>query len=480
MVATGQLLAQSGPQLPDPGNPSVSREEQIQVGFQAAAEVYKQMPVLPDNSPETQYIRQLGQRLASTIPQEVSWPWEFHAIAQSDINAFALPGGPMFVNVGTINAAENEAQLAGVMAHEMAHVYMQHSAKQMQKGQTTQALAGILGAVLGSRGGALGSLAQMGVQIGAGTLMLKYSRGDESQADAVGAMILYLAGYDPRALAQFFETMGEQGGGGPQFLSDHPNPGNRQQAILKEVEGWPRKNFRTNGASFNQARQHAKTIKLYSAQEIADGAKSGRWAQLNKQNGAIFKAPPGLRVQSTGSPAPQTSGPAGPVSSRDVMPSSRMVNENLGPLTIARPENWEVFAPQQQGGSLTIAPRAGIASGGIGYGVVINGAQSRNGNANIDQMTSEIVQSLQGGGGDLQPVGDARQITVAGARGRSVMMQSTSPFPTSNGQQQREYDWLVTVPQQDGSVVYLVFVAPQSDFQRVKPSFDNMLRSLRF
>src|SRR3954471_11549179 len=144
MVATGQLLAQSGPQLPDPGNPSVSREEQIQVGFQAAAEVYKQMPVLPDNSPETQYIRQLGQRLASTIPQEVSWPWEFHAIAQSDINAFALPGGPMFVNVGTVNAANNEAQLAGVMAHEMAHVYMQHSAKQMQKGQTTQALAGIL------------------------------------------------------------------------------------------------------------------------------------------------------------------------------------------------------------------------------------------------------------------------------------------------------------------------------------------------
>src|SRR3954470_15771429 len=268
LFVSAQALAQ-GPQLPDPGNPSITREQQIQVGFQAASEVYKQMPVLPDNSPETQYIRQLGQRLAATIPQEVSWPWEFHAIAQSDINAFALPGGPMFVNVGTINAANNEAQLAGVMAHEMAHVYMQHSAKQMQKGQTTQALAGILGAVLGSRGGALGSLAQMGVQIGAGTLMLKYSRGDESQADAVGAMILYLAGYDPRALAQFFETMGEQGGGGPQFLSDHPNPGNRQQAILKEVEGWPRKNFRTNGASFNQARQHAKTIKLYSAQEIA-------------------------------------------------------------------------------------------------------------------------------------------------------------------------------------------------------------------
>src|SRR3954463_2228573 len=283
-----KLEAEAGgaPQLPDPGTTGMNRQQQEQLGLQVMGEVYKQMPVLPDSSPQTQYIQRIGRKLVATIPQEYSWPYQFHVIPQKEINAFALPGGPMFVNVGTVNAANNEAQLAGVMAHEMAHVYMQHSAKQMQKGQTTQALAGILGAVLGSRGGALGSLAQMGVQIGAGTLMLKYSRGDESQADAVGAMILYLAGYDPRALAQFFETLGEEGGGGPQFLSDHPNPGNRQQAILKEVEGWPRKNFRTNGASFNQARQHAKTIKLYSAQEIADGAKSGRWAQLNKQNGA--------------------------------------------------------------------------------------------------------------------------------------------------------------------------------------------------
>ncbi len=111
----------------------MSRDQQIQLGFQAASEVYKQVPVLPDNSPETQYIRQIGQRLAATIPEEYSWPFEFHTIAQKEINAFALPGGPMFVNVGAINAAENEAQLAGVMAHEMAHVYMQHSAKQMQK-----------------------------------------------------------------------------------------------------------------------------------------------------------------------------------------------------------------------------------------------------------------------------------------------------------------------------------------------------------
>jgi Zn-dependent protease with chaperone function len=482
ILATGQMLAQSGPQLPDPGPAPLSREQQIQLGFQAAAEVYKQMPVLPDNSPETQYIRQIGQRLASTIPKEYSWPFEFHTIAQKEINAFALPGGPMFVNVGTINAAENEAQIAGVMAHEMAHVYMQHSAKQMQKGQTTQALAGILGAILGARGGALGSLAQAGVQIGAGTLMLKYSRADESQADAVGTMILYRAAYDPRALADFFRTLEEESGsnGGPQFLSDHPNPGNREQAILNEIRNWPPKQYRTNSAAFNQVRQHAKTLHLYTAQEIAEGAKSGRWAQLNRQNGAVFKAPPGVDVQPSATPSSQSSAPSGPVSSRDVMPSSRLVSENLGPLTISRPENWEVIAPQQQGQSITIAPRAGITNNGIGYGVVINGAKLQNGAGNIDQITSEIVRSMQSGGGDLQPIGNPQPITVGGIRGRSVMMESTSPFPTSNGQQQRERDWLVTLPQQDGSVMYFVFVSPKSEYERLKPTFDSMLRSIQF
>src|SRR5215469_12771038 len=131
------------PEFPDPGNAHMSRDNQRALGLKAAAQVYEQMPVLPDNSPETQYIRQLGQKLVATIPPQYSWPFDFHVIAQKDINAFALPGGPMFVNIGTINAAANEAELAGVMGHEMSHVYMQHSAKQASKAQTTSLIAGL-------------------------------------------------------------------------------------------------------------------------------------------------------------------------------------------------------------------------------------------------------------------------------------------------------------------------------------------------
>src|SRR5213078_323006 len=143
----------------NPGAVSMSREDQQKLGLQAATEVYKQMPVLPDSSPQTRYIQQLGRKLVKQIPEQYSWPYEFHVIQQKEINAFALPGGLMFVNVGTITAAQNEAQLAGVMSHEMSHVYMQHSAKQSTSPKRT--IAEVLGAVGGIFGGStLGDLAR--------------------------------------------------------------------------------------------------------------------------------------------------------------------------------------------------------------------------------------------------------------------------------------------------------------------------------
>ncbi|MGE5056146.1 MAG: M48 family metallopeptidase [Acidobacteriota bacterium] len=470
------------PELRNPGSTSISREQQQQLGFQAAAEVYKQMPVLPDGSPETQYIRQLGKRLVGTIPTQNSWPFEFHAVAQKEINAFALPGGQMFVNVGTITAAANEAQLAGVMAHEMSHVYMQHSAKQMEKAQLTQGLAGLAGAILGNKGGTWGKLGQVGAQVGAGMVMLKYSRSDEAQADEVGAVILHRAGYNPQAMADFFKTLEAQGGSGPQFLSDHPNPGNREQAIQKEIQGWPAGNYQTDSTNFLQARQHAAGLRTYTADEIAQGAKTGQWVALNKQNGAVLNAPAGMVSPETTSTTSTNSSAArvSSVSWNDVVPSSKLVAADLGPIKIVRPENWGVINPQQQGQSLIIAPRAGVMSNGIGYGVVINGASSQGKMKNIDQMTADIVRSLQSGGGDLQPVGKTSRIKVAGVRGRSVNMQSTSPFPDAKGQPQKERDRLVTIPRTDGSVTFLVFVAPEAEYERLSPTFDKMIKSVRF
>ena len=472
-------LAQTDlPRLPDPGSTSISREDQKKLGFEATQEIYKQMPLLPDSSQETQYVRQLGQRLVATIPTEDSWPFDFHVVAQKEINAFALPGGEMFVNLGTIVAAQSDAQLAGVMAHEMAHVYMQHSAKQMQKAQLTQGLAGLAGAILGDKGGTLGSLGQMGVQLGAGMVMLKYSRNDEAQADAVGAMILQRARYNPQALADFFKTLEAQGGTGPQFLSDHPNPGNREAAIQKQIGGWPPVKYQTDVPSFTKARQHAAGAKAYSAEEIAQGAKAGKWESFNKGSGVVLTPPAGVSASATPESKAGTAAVSA-VSWNDVMPSSKFVLIDLGHLQMVRPGNWATIAPQKQGDSVTIAPRAGLVSNGIGYGVVINEVFPSDKNATIDQTTAELVRRFQSGG-NLQQVGKITEIVVAGVRGRSVNLQSTSPFPDANGRSQKERDRLLTIPRPDGSLVYMVFVAPESDISRLGPTYDRMLKSIQF
>jgi predicted Zn-dependent protease len=145
------------------------------------------------------------------------------------------------------------------MGHEMAHVYMQHSAKQAGKAQTTSMIAGIASAVLGGTvGGLVGQLGQMGIQMGAQGLIMKYSRNDESQADAVGAVILYKAGYNPQAMVDFFKTMGAQPGAAPpELFSSHPNPGNRQQAIQKQIAHWPAKDYVENSPNFDKIHKHA-------------------------------------------------------------------------------------------------------------------------------------------------------------------------------------------------------------------------------
>jgi predicted Zn-dependent protease len=456
------LVAQSGPQMPDPGKASLSRQEQEQLGLKTAAEVYKQMPVLPDSSPITQYVQKLGKKLEGVIPPEHSWPYQFHVVPQKEINAFALPGGPIFINLGTIQSAQNEAQLAGVMAHEMSHVYMQHSAKQLGKTQWTSLLAGIAGAVMPQSG--LGDLARMGIQFGAGTVLMKYSRTDEAQADSVGAIIMYKAGYNPKALADFF-TMLEKGssGGGPQFLQSHPNPGNREAAIAKQIRPWPPKDYLPSSSAFAQAREEAKASKTYTAQEIDQGAKQGLWARENARSGAL----------PANAAAPAGSADLTNVSLRDIRPSNRFAQTQQKAFTISYPDNWQVAGSDK---SFLIAPPAGASQAGIAYGLVIDTSFSAGGS--LDEATQQVIQSLMKDNAGMRQEGEVQNVLVNGLEGRSVYLRATSPV-LQGGQPLPERDWLVVVPRRDGGLVSLVFVAPEQDFDQLSGVYRKMLESFK-
>ena len=236
---------------------SFTEQQEITEGAKVAAEVFKEMPVLPDSSPVSQYVRQLGAKLVAVAPG-YKWPYNFHVVASEEINAFALPGGAMFVNLGTIQAAETEAQLAGVMAHEISHVVMRHSTCNLTKQQKIGTWAGLgqLAASIALGDGALGSMANQGIGMATGLGFLRMSRDYEKQADLLGVGILYDAGYDPRGLPQFFETVqAKYGEGGAQIFSDHPNPGNRTQYVKVEIATLPpRANATVTSPEFTKIR----------------------------------------------------------------------------------------------------------------------------------------------------------------------------------------------------------------------------------
>jgi predicted Zn-dependent protease len=241
LVLLGALVlgvsAWSGGQISfRPGWNFFSIPQDVQVGRENAAQVDKQLPILKDAEVE-RYVNDLGRRLAGFAPgNQPDFVWQFKVVNSPDINAFALPGGFIYVNRATIESAEDEAQLAGVMAHEEGHVVMRHGTHQASQMVLAQAPLAILGGILGQSGTLSGTLLKYGIGLGAESVFLHNSRANETQADEVGTYILYHAGYDPRAMAQFFEIIQSKY---PQktiqFFSDHPVPENRIQNINEEI-----------------------------------------------------------------------------------------------------------------------------------------------------------------------------------------------------------------------------------------------------
>ncbi|HEY1341874.1 MAG TPA: M48 family metallopeptidase [Bryobacteraceae bacterium] len=239
-----------------PGFNLFSKEQDVALGQEAAAEVRKQFPPVRNQFLQD-YVRRIGDRLAdSPEARECGFRFTFTVVNRPEVNAFALPGGPMFVFTGLIQSLDNEAQLAGAMAHEMSHVILRHGTHEASKANMLEIPLALASMVIGNRS-FLGQVAKYGLNLGANSFILKFSRDAESEADAMGAHLMAEAGYDPIELARFFRKLQEAGGQGntrlAQFLSDHPNPGNRVRAIEEEIQTMPRRRYGYETGDFERA-----------------------------------------------------------------------------------------------------------------------------------------------------------------------------------------------------------------------------------
>ena len=419
-----------------------SPQDDINLGKRAATDAEKLLP--PCNAPKVDaYLTQLGTRLAQKLPTGgVQYPFEFHCVNDKAINAFALPGGYVFVNRGAIEAADNEAQLAGVIAHELSHVALRHGTNQATKAMLAETGLGIFGALFGdTTGGAL--LTQLG-SFTAGGVLLRYSRTAESQADVMGTQVLYDAGYDPRALAQFFEKLEAEtkGKNPPEFFSDHPNPEHRVGRVDEEVEklGGVPANAKRDSAEFEAIKREVLAL-------------------------PVVKKPVAGASGAVAAPAP---------------PSRSFSEYQASSYALKYPDNWKKY-PDSNGGGVSFAPEGGVLDDGSGhstlaYGLIVGLVQAK-GDANdgkaLNSATSQVIQDLQKSNPSMKITRQGERLRLNGQPGISTYLSNVSP---AGGQ---ETDWLVTVLRPEG-LVYFVCLAPQSAYDNYDKTFSSILDTVRF
>jgi hypothetical protein len=428
--------------------------DDVSAGRQAAREVEQQMPILND-SDATNYVSRVGQRLVNSIPGEFRHPefqYYFKIVNARDINAFALPGGPMYVNRGMIEAAQTEGEMAGVMAHELSHVALRHGTAQATKAQKYGLLAGILGIGGAIVGGPAGAAAQVASQ-GVGVYFLKFSREYETEADILGARIMADAGYDPRDLANMFKTIERQSGGsGGGFLSDHPSPSDRYARINQEAQYLRVANPIGQTREFNRIQERLRSLgRAPSMQEIAQG---GQRYPTGETTGNYPNNPPRGRV---------------------VYPSTRFQNysEFGGGVRVSVPNNWRELASNSE---VWFAPEGayGQYQGQVIYthGVNIGVAQTQS--RGLQQATQEFLNNLVQSNPNMRQRTNWQRTTVAGRTGLTTSLTSINE---ATGQ--AEAVTLISTQLRNGQILYMIAVAPQNESASYQAAFRNVLNSLQ-
>ena len=447
LAAGATLVAQTKIELP---KNNFTPQQDVEIGLQNAAEIRRQYPVIEDQAIAA-YLTSLGDRLVDAAPADLKQPvyqYSFTPVNLKEINAFALPGGPMFVHRGMVDAAAGEGELAGVMAHELAHVLLRHGTANATKAQNPWLQLGQIAGAIGGAivGGTAGAVISDGSQFGIGTLLLRYSRDFERQADLLGAQIMARAGYDPRDLAHVFETIAsESKGGSPEWLSSHPNPGNRTAYITKEAESL-------------QIAPHPDTREFAAAKSaFARLDPAMTMAELAKRTEASA-AGAAVAVGTPGRPVPT--------------PSPRQRTVNAGVFQVRVPDNWQAV---QSSGTLRVVPENGygdlngqmVFTHGVEFGV------ARSSSRNLQEATTTWLNAVARDNPDMRLSGSQQTTRLSG---RTTLVTSlTNPSPLGGAERVVTHTTFLA----DGSLFYYLTVAPEADQGTYASTFTRIARSIR-
>jgi Zn-dependent protease with chaperone function len=434
-----------------------SPQQDVEIGQQSAVAAEQQLPIVRDAEVDA-YVNRIGQRLAANAggPQ---FQYRFRVVNQSEINAFALPGGFIYVNRGVLESARNEGEVAGVLAHEIAHVSLRHGTHQASKAYAAQAGLQILGGLLGGKvGNNTAQILNTVGGVGLNALFLKFSRDLESQADVRGAQILSASGYTPADMVSFFKQLENvDKSKKTTWLSDHPAPPDRIARIEKERQ------LLKEPATPTQNVAQLNAIKA----DLRGTAQVARGRAVN----------PSMTSSST------ASGVEAPSS------SWRRFSSSSGAYQIQYPSNWRVYDSGNFG--VTIAPEGGVAESGgrteVVYGAMINhydpfgntpGSYLRpNGSQmTLQDATNDLLAQIRRSSPHLKVISNsAQQVNVDGRTGLAASLRGVNPNTRIN-----ERVTVVTRALPDGHVGYLLFVTPEAEASRYNGVLNTMLSSLNF
>lgn len=443
-LAVGTAVAAPQTRL-KPGINLFTIEQDVEMGRQAAEEIERKMPILRDRIVQ-RYITDLGLALAKKTDYP-NLPWQFKVVNSSDVNAFALPGGFIYVNRGLIEATETEGELAGVLGHEISHVTLRHGTNQLTKAYLAQAPLAILGGIIG-QGGWQAVMAKLGTTFVVNSLFLKFSRSAETQADIAGTQLLHAAGYDPRQMVRMFQLLRRLQGRDPgkleEFFSSHPSPQHRIERIEEEIAKLPPVSHpRVDTMRFRRIRARLKAMPPPPKSRPSSEAERG--AESSSPDFRQFRHPQGL-------------------------------------YELPYPATWRVYRSGETG--VVLAPDDGWRSIGgrthLVYGAIVDlfrpqrPRRRRAGRLSLGAAVDQLVEHLRQQNPYLRPVTRRvrRPSGRTGGQRLDVILEGVPP-----GQRSVERVW-VAAQWAGQRIVYVAFVSPQRAFGSHRMTFERMIRGL--